>query len=274
MTVPLSETFIDTTIGKVQVWRGGEGPPLVYLHSATGEGPGAAVLEGLAESFDVVVPLFPGFGESEGIDRIDDIEDAVYHLLDVFDILFGDVSPSVVGSSLGGWMAAEVASRYPERLARMVLINPAGLHIDGAPIKEIFGRDPAELAEDLFADQSHPVAAMMHMVAALGEDRLAEIPFEVLRPTLQSLQATAKVAWNPYLHNPKLVRRLARVTAPTLVIRGADDRLIPAVHSAAFVSAIAGATLAEIPGGSHMVVLEQPVAVGALIRTHLLKQSG
>jgi pimeloyl-ACP methyl ester carboxylesterase len=266
--VALTDQRLDTAVGKIQVWRGGSGAPLVYLHSATGEGPGAAVLEALASDFDVVAPMFPGFGESEGIELIDDIEDAVYHVLDVFDGL-GLVNPALVGTSLGGWMAVEVASRYPERVSSLVLINPAGLHIDGAPIKEIFGRKPDDLAQDLFADQSHPIAQMMHQMAALGADKLADIPFELLRPILQSLQATAKVAWNPYLHNPKLLRRLGRVTAPTLIVRGAEDRLIPAVHAATYASAIPEARLVEVPGGGHLVTLEQPSVVADLVRRHL-----
>lgn len=269
--VALVEDHVATTVGKIEVWRGGSGAPLVYLHSATGEGPGAAVLEELAEDFDVVAPMFPGFGGSEGIESIDDIEDAVYHLLDLFDVLgLGPGrAPAVVGMSLGGWMAAEVASRYPERVDRLVLINPAGLHVEGAPIVEIFGRDPGELAEDLFADQSHPVAALMHQIAAMGQDRLADMPFEMLAPTLQSLQATAKVGWNPYLHDPKLVRLLRRVTAATLVVHGSADRLIPAVHAQTYASLIPGARLVDVPDGGHLVALEQPSVVAGLIREHL-----
>jgi pimeloyl-ACP methyl ester carboxylesterase len=275
MPVKLIESFIATSGGKIQVWRGGGGPPLVYLHSATGEGQGVAMLEDLADNFDVIAPMFPGFGESQGIEQIDDIEDAVFHLLDVLDALaLGSdptVAPAVVGTSLGGWMAAELASRYPERVKSLVLINPAGLHIDGAPIKEIFGRQPDELAEDLFADQSHPIAVMMHAMAALGEDKLAEMPFELLRPTLQSLQATAKVAWNPYLHNPKLLRRLSRVTAPTLVVRSTADRLIPAAHAVTFASVIPHARLHDVVDGAPLVVLERPAEVADVVRDHLTR---
>ena len=123
--------LVQTPVGKVQVRRGGSGVPVVYLHSATGEGEGLLLLDQLAESFDVVAPMFPGYGESEGIEQIDDMEDAVFHLLDLFDQL-GLTSPAVVGMSLGGWMAAELATRYPERVSKLVLVNPAGLYIAGA----------------------------------------------------------------------------------------------------------------------------------------------
>jgi pimeloyl-ACP methyl ester carboxylesterase len=263
----LTEDRIATGVGKIQVWRGGQGAPLVYLHSTLGEGPGALVLEKLAGRYDVVAPQFPGFGESEGIDQIDDIEDAALHLLDLLDVL-GLAAPAVVGTSLGGWLAAELAWRYPDRVSALVLVNPAGLHVDGAPIGEIFGRDPAELAADLFADQSHPLAQVMQRMSELGQDKLAEVPFELLRPTLQSLQATAKVAWNPYLHNPKLARRLGRVRASTLVVRGDRDRLIPAAHAEAYTRLIPGARLVGIDGG-HLVTLETPERVADLIAGHL-----
>src|SRR5579864_595972 len=144
---PLSEQKISTQLGKVQVFRGGPNgaSPLVYLHSASGEGPGLAVLEDLAGTYDVVAPMFPGFGESEGIEQIDDVEDAVFHLLDVYDTL-GLRSPALVGLSLGGWLAAEIATRYPERVSSLVLVNAAGLYLRGHEIGEIFNRQPAELA--------------------------------------------------------------------------------------------------------------------------------
>ena len=109
------------------------------------------LLEELADTRHVVAPLFPGFGASEGLAHIDDIEDAAFHLLDVLDRL--ELAwCDVVGLSLGGWMAAELAVRWPERVRRMVLVNPVGLYVEGAPITEIFGRAPGELADELFAD--------------------------------------------------------------------------------------------------------------------------
>src|SRR5215472_5945164 len=98
---PLHEEFVAAPLGKIQVFRGGSGPPLVYLHSAGGEAQGLTLLEDLAEHFDVLAPIFPGFGESEGIEEIDGIDDAVFHLLDLWELFQLD-APSVVGCSLGG----------------------------------------------------------------------------------------------------------------------------------------------------------------------------
>jgi len=210
MATALAEELLDTPVGKIQLMRGGSGDPLVYLHSAAGEVT-LPVLEDLADGHAVTVPVFPGFGRSEGLERIDGMEDAVFHLLDVLDIL-GLRAPAVMGLSLGGWMAAELATRAPERVGRLVLVNPVGLHIEGAPVAQLFGRTPAELAEDTFADQSHPMAQMMHNLSSWVGDptKMNELPLELLMPMVQSMAATAKLGWNPYLHNPKLSERLRR----------------------------------------------------------------
>jgi pimeloyl-ACP methyl ester carboxylesterase len=262
----LVESKLDTPAGKISMLRGGTGEPLVYLHSAAGEAVHAA-LEDLADDHDVMVPLFPGFGESEGIEAIDGIEDATFHLLDVLDVL--ELSaPAVIGLSLGGWMAAELATRSPERVGKLVLVSPVGLYIDGAPVGQIFGRSPAELADDLFADQSQPMAQMMHALSEKMGDlmSMAEVPIAILMPMWASMSATAKIGWNPYLHNPKLRSRLRRVTAPTLVVAGAQDGLLPRAHPEAYAEGIAGARLEVLEDAGHMVPLERPDEFVTLVR--------
>lgn len=269
MPKSLTEERVDTPIGKIQVLRAGEGDPIVYFHSAAGETTHGA-LEELADDHEVIVPVFPGFGESEGLDEIDGVEDTVFHLLDVWPVL-GLESPTVLGLSLGGWLAAELATRYPERVGRLILVNPVGLHIDGQPIKEIFGRPPNELAEDMFADQSHPIAQSMHMLAKWTGDvgQGTELPLEMVLPMYKTLSATAKLGWDPYLHNPKLRKRLRRITAPTLVVRGGQDGLVPAVYSETFAAEIPGARLEVVPDAAHLLPLERPAELAGLVREFL-----
>jgi pimeloyl-ACP methyl ester carboxylesterase len=271
----LGEEKVSTHIGKIQVWRGGRdgARPVVYLHSATGEGPGLPVLEDLADTHAVIAPMFPGFGESEGIEQIDDVEDAVFHLLDVFDALgLGAApAPAIVGLSLGGWLAAEVATRYPERVSALVLVNPAGLYVKGHEIGEIFNRPPADLAQVLFADQSHPLAQALHAAQSMMDSH-QQVPFELIRPQLQTMAATAKIGWRPYLHNPKLARRLYRVTAPTLIVHGKQDGLIPREHAEAYAAGIAGARLVDVDGAAHLLPLEKPAELAALIREHVVAE--
>jgi pimeloyl-ACP methyl ester carboxylesterase len=265
----LVESKLATPAGKISVLRGGAGEPVVYLHSAAGEAVHPA-LEDLADDHDVIVPLFPGFGESEGIEGIDGIEDAAFHLLDVLDAL-ELTAPAVIGLSLGGWLAAELATRSPERVGKLVLVSPVGLYIEGAPVGQIFGRSPAELAQELFADQSHPMAQMMHALSEKMGDlmSMAEVPIAILMPMWTSMSATAKIGWNPYLHNPKLRSRLRRVSAPTLVVAGEKDGLLPPAHPEAYASGIAGARLEVLAGAGHMAPLERPEEFSALVRSFL-----
>ncbi len=268
MTV-LSPSTIDTTVGSVELHRGGRGGPvpLVYLHSAQGEVPGLAMLEELAGTRQVVAPLFPGFGASQGLEHIDDIEDAAFHILDVLDRLELHTC-DIVGLSLGGWMAAELSVRWPDRVRRMVLVNPVGLYVKGAPITEIFGRAPSELADELFADQGHPISQLMHAMDGMEADP-SQIPFELVRPILQAQAATAKVGWNPYLHDPKLQGRLGRISALTLIVHARKDGIVPRAHAEAYASAIPGAKLTDLDGAAHLAPLERPDEVAALVLQHL-----
>lgn len=213
------------------------------------------------------MPVFPGFGESEGLEQVDGMEDAVFHLLDVWGLLGLD-APVVVGLSLGAWMALELATRYPERVGRMVLVNPVGIHLDDAPIKEMFGKTPGELADMLFYDQSQPVPAAMHAMDAFAGDvgKQTEIPLEVVLPMWKSLAATAKVGWDPYLHNPKLRARLRRITAPTLVVAAAHDGLVPREVAETFAREIPGARLEVVERAAHWLPFERSDALVGLVR--------
>jgi pimeloyl-ACP methyl ester carboxylesterase len=263
------EEYVDAPIGKIQMWRAGSGPQLVYLHSAGGEHEQPA-LHQLAESFEVLVPIFPGFEESEGVEQIDGMEDAVFHLLDLWDLLGLD-APPVMGLSLGGWMALELATRYPERVSKMVLVNPVGIYLPEAPYAEMFGRTPGELADMLFADQEYPVAAAMHAMDAFDGDvgRETEIPLEFVLPMWKALGATARLGWDPYLHNPKLRGRLRRITAPTLIVAGAQDGLVPTAVAETYAAEIPGARLEVIEGAAHWLPFEKPDELTALTKDFL-----
>jgi pimeloyl-ACP methyl ester carboxylesterase len=270
----ITDQQLATPVGPVQLIQAGSGPPIVYLHSAAGETT-IPSFEDLAADHTVHIPVFPGFGASEGLEHIDGIEDAAFHLLDVLDGL-SLRAPTVIGLSLGGWLAAELATRAPERVGRLVLVSPVGLRIEGAPVAELFGRRPGELAEDLYADQSHPMAQMMHALDAWVGDptKLLDAPVAMVMPLAQSMAAAAKLGWNPYLHNPKLASRLRRITAPTLVVAGSVDRFTPRAHPEAYVAGIAGARLAVIEGAGHMVPMERPDEFTAVVREFIAATGG
>src|SRR5215471_4325881 len=132
------ETSIVDVAGRpTQVRHGGDGPPLVYLHSAIGETIWLPFLERWAKQFSVYAPAHPGYAKSEGIEEIDTIEDLVFHYAELFDALGLD-KINLGGVSLGGWIAVEFAVRWPERVNRLWFCGAPGLWLDHEPLMDLF----------------------------------------------------------------------------------------------------------------------------------------
>jgi pimeloyl-ACP methyl ester carboxylesterase len=178
----------------------------------------------------------------------------------------GFESVDVVGLSLGGWIAAEIAARYPERVSRLVLCAAVGIWIRERPIADIFALDsrfPERLRELLFFDPSCPAAQMF---APPGQ---TEIPDEVIETVMKAFAATAKVGWNPLLHDPRLEGLLHRVTAPTLCLWGAGDRVVPPVYAEKYAKLIPDARVEIVARCGHLVPLERPEEFIAAVRRFL-----
>jgi pimeloyl-ACP methyl ester carboxylesterase len=249
------------TVGtkKVRLVQGGTGAPLLYMHAAGGDWDWGVVHELLASRYTVLLPAHPGFSDSTGLEEVDGIFDLVLHYTDFLDVLGLDAVP-MVGASLGGWMAAEVAALYPSRVSKLVLVDAVGIRIDDVPIREMFGTLPAELAPMLFHDPDFPIAQMMRAF-----DPKIPLPEEILLPQMKALEAAAKIGWNPYLHDPKLEGRLRRVKAPTLVVWGKQDGLVPLAYAERWKQSIAGAQVHVIDKCGHLPSLEQPAALAEVV---------
>jgi pimeloyl-ACP methyl ester carboxylesterase len=229
-----------------------DAPPLLYLHGTFLGNLWLDAYQRLAERFHFYVPDIPGFGLTERPDWMRDMSDYVLYLRDLLDAL--DLrQPVVAGHSLGGWMAAELAVWYPERVSKLVLVDAAGIRVKGSPIADLHAMNPQEQVMVSFEDVS---AAAPLMPAEVNNDYILD--FFRQRTTLAAL------AWNPH-YDPKLERRLARVTCPTLVLWGERDRLIPPVYGETFARAIPGARLVTLPGTGHMPMFEQPAEWAAAI---------
>lgn len=257
--------------------RGGSGRSLLYLHSAGGEALPLPHLTGLAERYAVYAPAHPGFLDSEGIEEIRDVEDYVYHYLAYLDARGWD-AVTVVGASLGGWIAAELAARYPERVEALVLVDAVGIWIRDEPIADIFaidGRRPEKLVEMLFHDRSHPLARLLRPPQAT---EMRELPDEVVRNFMNAMAATARVGWNPLLHDPRLESLLPRITARTLCLWGAEDRVVPPVYGERFAELVPGAELRLVPRCGHLPPLEKPdefvAAVTSFLETRETRPAG
>lgn len=239
--------FFDIAGRKTQLTVGGEGPPLLYLHSAAGEADWMPFHELLAKRFKVYVPAHPGFADSEGLDSIDDIYDYAWHYVDLLaQLKLGPVP--VVGFSLGAWTAVELAILRPALVKKLVLVDAAGLHVEGAPMAELFIDDFDKVKKLLFFDPASPVVKQA-MPLSLDDARILV--------WLRAREATARVGWNPYLHNPKLPRHLRRVECPTLVLWGREDKLIPLAHGEYYAQHIPGARLEVLDQCGHMLPFEK-----------------
>lgn len=260
----ITQEFVEVAGRKVDLRRAGTGDPVLFLHSALGEYWMPEFLEPMTERFEVLSPAHPGFGESTGIDEIADIEDMAFHYADLMDAL--DLErPHLIGVSLGGWIAAEVAVRWPERIRSLTLIDSVGIWVEETPINSMWGsRDPEELVRLLFVDESHPIAVMISSI-----DLNNPPPDEILLQFLNQQKATAKIGWDPYLHNPKLPGRLHRINCPVLLIWGEGDRLTPVAYGKRFAELIPGAKFEAIENAGHLAALEKPDRVGSLVASFL-----
>lgn len=250
MTATLQTQFIEVAGKKTQLTVEGEGPPLLYLHSAAGETEWTDFHAKLAEHFRLHLPAHPGFALSEGLDAIEDIYDMAWHYVDLLHEM-GLKKVPVVGFSLGAWIAVELAILRPQLVSKLVLVDAAGLHVDGAPMAEIFIDDLDELRRLLFFDPDSP-AASQAMPASMEDERILM--------WLRAREATARVGWNPYLHNPRLPRHLHRVECPVKILWGRDDRLIPLAHGEFYAAQLPHAEFEVFGQCGHMLPFEKPEA--------------
>ena len=264
--------MVDVRGKKVEMLESGAGEPVLYLHDMwdlhTAQGGMFPFHEQLASKFRLLAPAHPGCGESDSIKSIADIDDLAFHYLDVLDAL-GLQSAAIVGTGLGGWVATEIAVRNPERVSRLALVGAAGLQMPGAQIADIFmysqhrdGGIMRDLRHLLFGDADSALAN------SIIPDGRTNIPDEVRR--YKSLTLAGRVGWEPpYLHDRKLLDRLHRIAAPTLLIWGEQDRFVPLANGRAYEANLPKAALKVLPGVGHSAILEAPEQCMALIAPFL-----
>ncbi len=247
MTTPHERTIMAGDY-QVRVFEAGSGEPLLFFHSAGGAGLWTEGIDRLARHFHVFLPDHPGFGPSPLPDWLTGMDDMVFHYLDVLDALGLSGLIRIAAASLGGWIAAEFATFHPERVQKMVLIDAAGLRIPEVPMPDVFRIPPEQILPIIFHDLSK---AMAVMPKDFGIDTMVQM--------FHDRSAFARLSWNPYLHDPKLRRRI-KFTAkiPTLIVWGKQDQLIPPVYAEEYKKLLPSSQVVYIDQCGHDPTIEQP----------------
>jgi pimeloyl-ACP methyl ester carboxylesterase len=243
--MPATKTTIELRGCKIGLMRAGQGAPLLYLHGAAGAGAWLPFMERLARHFDVIVPEHPGFGVSDTPPWLESVGDLAYFYLD-FIKQFGLRDLHLMGSSLGGWTALEIAIRSTHALKTLTVSCPVGLRIPDVPLGDLFLWSPEERTRNLVHDP------------ALADQMLAVQPSEAEADVLmKNNYATARLAWQPRFFNPDLEKWLHRIDVPTHIVWGREDKLVPVAYAQAFASLIPEARVTIFPGCGHMPQIEK-----------------
>jgi pimeloyl-ACP methyl ester carboxylesterase len=242
---------------RIRLMRGGTGAPLLFLHGGGGVGIWLPCMARLAQSFDVIAPEHPGFGASDTPPWLDTIGDLANYYLDFLEQL--DLhGVHLVGSSLGGWVAAELAVRNTSRLASLTLIGAAGIHVKDVEQVDTFLSNEEQRIRDLFYDQDLAEA----VIAASERPELEDA-------ALKNRTTTAKLSWQPRNHDPHLRKWLHRIDVPTLLVWGAQDRLFPMAYAYVYQQLIPGSKAVVLPECGHLPHVEQADAFAAELESFI-----
>jgi pimeloyl-ACP methyl ester carboxylesterase len=259
MTSDLVERHVTVGDERCRVWEKGAGRPLFYLAGFGGLPRWPEFLDRLAAQHRVVAPSLPGFPGAAGHDRLDTQLDWITATLDLLDAA-GLAEADLVGASVGGALAAEVAAMAPGRVRRLVLIAPFGLYDPAFPPLDLWAQKPGTLPGLLSADAA---AYAAFAAAPDGVD-----PGEWAIITTRASEAAARLLWP--LADTRLARRLHRIGGDTLIAWGAEDKVLSPRYAERIAAGIAGRTrVTIIPGAGHMVELDAPGKLADAVLTAL-----
>ncbi len=230
--------------------RGGSGPSVLFLHGAGGRPAWLPFFERLGQKYDVLAPEHPCFGKSDNPAWIRNVPDLAMYYLDVLDSAY-QKPVHLIGHSLGGWVAAEVAARNCSRLASLTLLAPAGIRIKGVPPGDNFIWAPDEAARNRFHDQSFA-------------EKIINAPpptDEQVDEQLQNQLAAVKFGWEPRWFNPDLEKWLHRISVPTHVLWGSDDKILPSAYARLWGERVRGAQVTMIEACGHLPQVDKADAV-------------
>ena len=239
----------------LEIHTEGSGRALLFLHGEDYFGQHRPFFDVLAKRFRLVAPRHPGFGSSSLPDSFRSVDDLAYLYLDLVENLHLE-RPVLVGASLGGWIALEMAVRSPKTFERLVLLGTVGVKMGGREERDfadIYQIPETEMRELTFADPGRFVP------------KYAELDQAELTAIARDRESTWHFAWRPYMHNPTLKTWLHRVRAPTLMVWGEQDGVAGLDYAHALSKALPDARLEVVAQAGHYPQIEQPEKVASLI---------
>ena len=230
----------------VHISRSGSGQTLLLLHGAGGSANLKELREKLAEDYEVILPDHPGFGLSQQSNNLNSVSDLSFYYLDfIKELNLKDIH--LVGHSMGGWIAAEVAVRSTANITSLTLISSAGIHVKGVTKGDIFLWSPEELVRNLYVNQD------------IINDMLSYEPSsDEIEIMVRNRMAAARYAWHPRFYNPDLAKWLHRIDIPTLIFWGGQDKIFPAEYATAFKELIPHAQIAILNRCGHVPHMDRP----------------
>ena len=251
---------VELPAARIEIERIGNGPPLVLLQSAEAYEARLDLVDRLARTHEVFLPWAPGYGGSPLPDTVRTIDDVAYIYLDLIERY--DLRDIVlVGCSLGGWIAAEMATKTCERLSSLILVDALGVKLGGAydrDIEDIYFLSFDKVKAIRFAD---PRRDPLDDMTLLSEDEAMQVA--------RHRETTARLCWDPYFHNPALKNRLHRISVPTLVLWGEEDRFVRPEYGRAYAERIPESRFVSIAGAGHYPHIEQPDAAMSAVSSFL-----
>lgn len=237
----------------LRIAQQGSGPAAMILHGGGGPATVTDLATHLAENYRTILPTHPGWDGTSRPDWVAGIDDLAMVYLRYLK-QEGHRNVVLVGSSIGGWLAAEMAIRDTGNLVgAIVLVNPIGISVPRETIADIFSMTPREMAELAF-----------HQPDQFFIDP-AGLPAETQAVQMKNRDALRQIAGNPYMHDPKLVARFRFVDVPSVVIWGESDRIVGSAYGRAYAQALPRGRFAMITRAGHLPHIEKPDATFAAI---------
>ena len=248
-----SQNYVEVAGTKIHMLKRGSGDAVLSLHSIEGNLGWLPYLDALSQDACVYAPTHPGYGASERPEWLETISDLARFYLWMLQELGLD-RVHLIGGFMGGWIAAEMAVMCPQALHSLTLIGTAGVRPSEGEIADIF-----LLGEDETISQ------------AIGESDILTAAIEREEPItrIRGREMTTRLCWKPYMHSPSLIHLLPRVEAPTLVVWGENDRIVPVSAGERIAAAMPSARLEVIAGAGHLPHIENPELVIPLLKRHM-----